>query len=118
MPGIKCQRLSGQPLDDFLIPTVLTLDLPDGISVRAIAYPDAILFDQIGQDTPLAVFEETFVIGVALDLSEALPLGNYVVPATLRYQACDETMCYLPTSVPLSFTLELYDLDYQRVNQR
>ena len=104
---------SNQPLDDFLIPTVLTLDLPDGISVRAIAYPDAILFDQTGQDTPLAVFEEKFVIGVALDLSEALPLGDHVVPATLRYQACDETLCYLPTSVDTEFPLTVVPRDQE-----
>ena len=104
---------SNQPLDDFLIPTVLTLDLPDGIGVRAIAYPDAILFDQTGQDTPLAVFEEKFVIGVALDLSEALPLGDHVVPATLRYQACDETLCYLPTSVDTEFPLTVVPRDQE-----
>jgi len=34
------------------------------------------------------------------------------------YQACDDAICYLPVSIPITFTLELERLDYQRANQR
>ena len=94
---------SNEPLDESLIPTSLTLDPPDGIVARAIAWPDSFLFT-VGQDD-LAVFGETFVIGVALDLAEDLPPGEHVVPGALRYQACDDTICYFPARAPLSFTV-------------
>ena len=94
---------SNTPLEDFLIATVLTLDPPEGIELSAVAWPEPILLSQQGAEQPLAVFEEEFVIGAALALGPGLGVGQYVVPGTLRYQACDETMCYLPATVDLSF---------------
>ena len=91
---------SQEPLEAFLIPTVLTLDPPAGIELAGLAWPTAILLSQTGADQPLAVFEETFAIGAALALDSGLAPGDYAVPGVLRYQACDETMCYLPATAP------------------
>ena len=98
---------SNTPLEDFLIPTALTLTPPDGIAVSEIAYPAAGLLEQVGADTPLAVFEEHFTIGVILDVGEGLAAGTYAIPGTLRYQACDETMCYLPANADVQWTLRI-----------
>ena len=96
---------SNTPLDDLLIPTVLTLDPPAGISLEAVAFPEAILLEQVGAEQPLAVFEEEFRIGAALSLDAALSPGSYAVPGTLRYQACNERMCFNPTNAPIQFDL-------------
>lgn len=98
---------SNEPLEDFLIPTVLTLDPPPGVELGAVAWPAPILLEQQGAEQPLAVFEEEFVIGAALTLEAGLPPGDYVVPGSLRYQACDERMCYIPTTVPVEFALRV-----------
>ena len=96
---------SNAPLEDFLIPTALALDPPPGIELEALAWPEPFMLSQKGADGPLAVFEETFVIGAALALAPDLEPGAYTVPATLRYQACDDTMCYLPATAQLAFPL-------------
>ena len=93
---------SEAPLEDFLIPTVLTLDPPAGITLDGLAWPGPILLEQQGAENPLAVFEEEFVIGAAFALDADLPPGDYVVPGTLRYQACDERMCYIPATAEVS----------------
>ena len=98
---------SNEPLEEFLIPTVLTLDPPPGVELGAVAWPTPILFESAGSEQPLAVFEEEFVIGAALTLAADLPPGDYVVPGALRYQACDERMCYIPTTVPVEFALRV-----------
>tara|TARA_B100000029_G_scaffold443908_1_gene463295 strand:- start:5612 stop:7366 length:1755 start_codon:yes stop_codon:yes gene_type:complete len=98
---------SNEPLEDFLIPTVLTLEPPEGISLEALAWPTPIMLDQQGSDNPLAVFEETFVIGAAFTVASDLNAGNYSIPGSLRYQACDERMCYIPTTAPLEFQLTI-----------
>jgi hypothetical protein len=36
---------------------------------------------------------------------------SITVSGTLEYQACDDKICYAPAKVPLSFTLDLKDLD-------
>jgi hypothetical protein len=37
------------------------------------------------------------------------------IRGTLRYQACDDKICYLPQTLPLEFTFKLDPLDRQRV---
>ena len=96
---------SQAPLEAFLIPTVLTLDPPPGIELAGLAWPSAILLSQAGADQPLAVFEEEFAIGAALALDSGLAPGDYAVPGVLRYQACDDTMCYLPATAALDFSV-------------
>jgi thiol:disulfide interchange protein len=104
-PGLHMN--SQAPLDDFLIPTVLRVTPPDGIAVTEIAYPEAGLLEQFGADTPLAVFEERFAVGVVFALAGDLPTGQYTVPGSLRYQACDETMCYMPTTAEFEWTVDV-----------
>ena len=106
---------SNEPLEEFLIATGLSLDPPDGIKVDGFAWPEPILLSQQGADQPLAVFEEEFVIGVALSLDADLRLGTYSVPGLFRYQACDETMCYLPATATLEFPVTIVPSS-QRLN--
>ena len=96
---------SEAPLDDLLIPTVLRLDPPEGFTLEGVAFPEAILLDQVGVDEPLAVFEEEFTIGAALRVDASLAPGDYTVPGTLRYQACNDRMCFNPTNAPVQFAL-------------
>jgi hypothetical protein len=37
------------------------------------------------------------------------------IHGTLKYQACDDKICYLPQTVPLEWTLKLEALDRERV---
>ncbi len=98
---------SNEPLEDLYIPTELNLDPPDGIRLESIAWPESFLFEVAGE--PLAVFEEEFVIGAGLALDPDLELGEYVVTGSLRYQACDDTICYFPTTADLEFHLSVVE---------
>ena len=48
---------SNAPRDPSLIPTVLRIEPPAGITVAEIVYPPPTDLKQVGQDQPLAVFE-------------------------------------------------------------
>ncbi len=98
---------SNEPLEDFLIPTVLTVEPPAGMAVEGLAWPEPILLEQQGADKPLAVYEESFAIGVALAIDPDVAPGSYAVPASLRYQACDERMCYIPATERLEFQVRV-----------
>ncbi len=100
---------SDEPLEDGLIATELSLNPPDGIHVEGLAWPESFLFEVAGVPEPLAVFEEEFVIGAGLALDPDLELGDYVVAGTLRYQACDNTICYFPTTVDVEFHLSVVE---------
>ena len=70
-------------------------------------FPEAEDFKQEGLPEPLLVFEREFVIGVRLSLAGGLPPGDLVVPARLRYQACDDKMCYAPANAQAQWTLKV-----------
>jgi hypothetical protein len=40
--------------------------------------------------------------------------GEVTIHGTLRYQACDDKMCFIPASVPLDWTFRYQPLDRQR----
>jgi cytochrome c biogenesis protein CcdA len=98
---------SNAPRDPLLIPTELTIDAPAGVTVSEIVFPPSTDLKQAGQDQPLAVFEQQFAIGVQLALASSVPAGDLVVPAHLRYQACDATMCYAPTTASVEWKLRV-----------
>jgi DsbC/DsbD-like thiol-disulfide interchange protein len=85
---------SDNPRDPTLIPTVLTVTPPEGVTVTEIVFPPPVDLEQLGVDQPLAVFERAFPIGVQLTLARSVPRGELVVPAHLRYQACNDTTCF------------------------
>ena len=98
---------SNEPLEEGLIPTELSLVPPAGIRLAGIAWPEYFLFEVAGE--PLAVFEEEFVIAAELILDPELEAGTYIIPAELRYQACDNTICYFPATANFEFQLSVID---------
>lgn len=98
---------SNQPRDPALIPIRLSVEPPAGITVTEIVYPEPIDLRQQGVDEPLSVFEREFAIGVRLTLAGDLPAEEIAVPASLRYQACDETVCYFPVTAATGWTLRI-----------
>src|SRR5439155_25689647 len=98
---------SNKPRDPLLIPTVVTVDAPAGVSATEIVFPAPTDLKQIGQSQPLAVFEEEFAIGVRLELAVKLQSGKIVVPVRIRYQACDETICYGPATADARWSLRI-----------
>jgi thioredoxin:protein disulfide reductase len=98
---------SDKPRDPALIPTVLTIDAPAGVTVSKIHYPAARDLKQQGQEQPLAVFGPEFTIDVDLTLAKDAAAGDLVVPAHLKYQACDESVCFPPAKADAQWTLSI-----------
>ena len=89
---------SNAPREAAFIPTVLSVDAPAGLTVTEIVYPPATDLAQAGQAQPLAVFEREFAVGVVVSVPASAAPGDIVVPARLRYQACDAQLCYAPAT--------------------
>ena len=80
-------------------------------------------FEPLDEDVP--VYHEAFtllqeaVVDASAEAEAALAeLDALTLSGSLDYQACDDAICYPPASIPLSFTLDLERLDYQRANPR
>ena len=98
---------SDEPRDPFVIPTVLTLTLPEGVTVEEITYPESTDFLLAGQQEPLAVFEHEFTIEVRLVLDADLSPGEIVVPGSFLYQACDDRVCFAPATEAVEWRLHV-----------
>ena len=85
---------SNKPTEEFAIPTVLTLDAATATLVDA-QYPPHVLktFEFTG-GKPLAVYDGTF----AIPFRAKLQPGATRVGASLRFQACSNTVCLPPNN--------------------
>jgi hypothetical protein len=110
-PGVKGYK----PIQLELAPSLEFALIPPVYPASQVLYLDA-----IKEQVP--VFQGTFHITSEVKLSTnpdfMKSLGangkTIVVAGTLHYQACDRTTCYPPTSIPLSWQLEILPLDRQR----
>jgi cytochrome c biogenesis protein CcdA/thiol-disulfide isomerase/thioredoxin len=98
---------SDAPRDPSLIPTALTIDAPAGVKVTQLVFPHPTDFAQEGQAQPLRVFEREFVVGAELEVDRGLPAGELTIPARLRYQACNDKVCFRPITATTGWTLRV-----------
>jgi Disulphide bond corrector protein DsbC len=99
---------SNTPKSEFLIPTALKMELPTDIVLGKIAYPageDASF--PFSPDEKLSVYSGDFTIAVAVHPMHSVVPGKYVMHGVLRYQACDNSACYPPKTVPVSFEIKV-----------
>lgn len=104
-PGIHIQ--SDHPRDPSLIPAVLSIDAPSGVTFTDVVFPKSTEFRVAGFDDLLDVFEGEFVIGARLTIASDARAGMLILPARFRYQACNENTCFGPTKVDTSWTLQI-----------
>jgi thioredoxin:protein disulfide reductase len=98
---------SNAPRDPALIATELTFNPPAGVRATEIVFPKPTDFQQVGLSQPLAVFEHEFAIGVEFDVDESTGPGTIEVPGRLRYQACDDKVCYPPQTGDVRWRLTI-----------
>ncbi|PYS33039.1 MAG: hypothetical protein DMG14_32750 [Acidobacteria bacterium] len=61
------------------------------------------------------IYEGRIRIERDFTVSSAIKTERLELKGTLEYQACDDQICYAPTKVPLVFSLEVEQLERQRV---
>jgi thiol:disulfide interchange protein len=98
---------ANKPRDPTLIPMELRVTPPGGMTLEEIVWPSPTDLTQEASPLPLAVFEREFVIGARLRLDAGVAAGEVTIPATLRYQACDDKMCYIPQTVQTAWPVQV-----------
>ena len=89
---------SDAPLDPYLIPTRVRLELPQGWTAEKPAYPPSRLAKFAFSEDKLAVFEGTFVVSVPVRLA-AGAAGAATVRGVVEAQACNNQLCLAPADV-------------------
>jgi hypothetical protein len=103
-------------------PIKLVLDADSSLESKPAIYPQSknLYLPAIQERVP--VFEGTFRISQDVKVSSRAgfwgSLGEggktFTIRGKLEYQACDKTICFVPTSVPVKWTLHVFPLDRTR----
>lgn len=103
-------------------PIKLQLELPPQLELKPAVYPKSktLYLPAIKESVP--VFEGTFRISQDVKVNSGAEfwgsLGKdgkvFTITGKLEYQACDKTICFLPTSVPVKWQLQVFPLDRTR----
>jgi hypothetical protein len=98
---------SDAPHEAYLIPLKLNW-MAAPLQVEAVMYPKA--HDekyQFSPDQPLSVFTGNFEIATKFKVPADAAGGMTVLAGKLRYQACNNTMCFPPKTVEIKLPAEI-----------
>jgi hypothetical protein len=103
-------------------PIILVIEPIPQLELKPAVYPPfkTLYLPAINERVP--VFDGTFRISQDVKVNSGSEfvgsLGKdgktFTISGKLEYQACDKTMCYLPTSVPVKWQLQVFPLDRTR----
>ena len=89
---------SHTPKDELLIPTVLQLNAASGMKLVEEEYPKGSTFRlPLDKTETLDVYQGEFRVSVRL----VAPKGSSTLTGLLKYQACDNEVCYPPKTLPV-----------------
>jgi hypothetical protein len=99
-------------------PVAVTIPEIPYVRVHETAFPESeiLLLPAIGEAVP--VFHGSIRILQDVTLSPRLPKSEpdqVSIPMMFSYQACNDTVCFIPAQIELTFNLKLIDHDSQRV---
>ena len=95
------------PGQEGYIGITLTLDADPSFTASKAKYPAGEkLYMPLLKETQL-VYAKPFRIAQDVVVRPAAGAASMTIKGTLRYQACDDAICYLPTNVPVSWTVKV-----------
>jgi len=103
-------------------PIKLVIDPMPEMDLKPVIYPQSktLFLSAINERVP--VFEGNFRISQDVKISSGMDFAGslgkdgktFTITGKLEYQACDQTKCYMPTSVPVKWQVQVFPLDRTR----
>jgi Thiol:disulfide interchange protein DsbD, N-terminal len=90
---------SHTPSQDYLIPTTFSIPAASGTRLVSANYPPGSEITlPMDPKTPLSVYTGEFTIAARIVAQK----GNHLVEAQLHYQACNQSQCLPPKTIPVA----------------
>jgi thiol:disulfide interchange protein DsbD len=96
-----------QPSLEYLIPTTLSLEAPEGIAPGPVQYPKALVKKFGFADQPLKVYEGRTVLRFDLEVDSKAAVAPSELKGKVRVQACDQKSCYAPANIAVSIRVPM-----------
>ena len=85
-------------LNKFSIPTSVKIDTPSGARASAVTFPKAKVQKLGFSNEPLALFDGRAILRFNVTFPAGFQTGVTELKAKVRYQACNNEICYPPTT--------------------
>lgn len=95
------------PGEKDVIPVDVTLDRNPSIKAGKATFPPAEKYFFPPLQLTQLVYSKPFRITLPITIVRAPAGGTLTITGTLRYQACDDAVCYVPKSVPVKWAVTL-----------
>ena len=103
---LKGYHINGNPASKFQIATSLDVEQTEGITMGQPVYPSSVSKKFSFSDQPIDVYEDEVMIKLPLKAGSAAQKGERTLKGKVRFQACDDEVCYPPrnleTSIPVT----------------
>lgn len=94
---------SSAPLQDFLIPAELEFDTVPGLIPSSLSYPPAEKV-RLGEMT-MSVYSDSVLIKFQVAIEESASFGDYSLPLSFTYQACNDKVCRAPETEEINLNI-------------
>jgi peroxiredoxin len=108
-------------VEDNYIPIGWKMKESDAAAAHEVSYPPSEKLHLAAIDETVPVYRDRFrltreiTIGQDAKVRPALDSsGKFTVEGTLRYQACDDRVCYIPQELPVKWTFQYAEFDRER----
>ncbi len=98
---------SSRPLEKFLIATQVKIEAPKGIRVGPVSYPRAVLRSFKFSKNRVSVYEGRATMRFNITAPRDVSTGSKEMKVRLRYQSCNDEVCFPPQSRELSLWLNV-----------
>ena len=98
---------SSRPLERFLIPTQVKVEAPRGIRVGLVSYPRAVLRSFKFSKSRVSVYEGRATMRFNVTVPRDASSGSKEIKIRLRYQSCNDEVCFPPQQRELSLWLNV-----------
>lgn len=84
----------------------VTIDKQRGVTIGTVVFPKSEMLSFEGESVP--VFQKPFRLTEAVTIAKSTKPGTRLtVNGTVAYQACDDKVCFIPASLPVSWTIDV-----------
>ncbi|HEX6184783.1 MAG TPA: protein-disulfide reductase DsbD domain-containing protein [Pyrinomonadaceae bacterium] len=105
---------SNKPLGKYAVPTVVKVDAPRGLRVTPVSYPrGSVRTFRFGgaAEERLAVYEDRAIFRFSVNVPPNMELGVARVRVNVRFQSCDDEVCYPPATRELVLPIAIVGRD-------
>ena len=85
------------------IPIELKIETTPSFRTHAIQYPAAEQFFFAPLKETQRVYSKPFRITLPITLAQSAAVGPLAIKGTVKYQACDDAICYLPQTINVTW---------------